>query len=119
MTTSITINDGVADTEYQCISLKENESIYREVTSPLSNPRTLRISHEIAKSASGTDRHLVAFARTDDNADQIPFVGTVHAVLAVPRDGVTAADLKKEWVKLKTFLDTHFDTIVGGFTPLT
>jgi hypothetical protein len=90
---------------------------YRDSNSTISNPRTLRISHQNANSATGTDRHLVQFSRTDDDANEVPYTGTVHAVFALPREGVTSANLKLEWEKLKNLIDASIDEIIGGFMP--
>lgn len=119
MSNAITVNDGVGDTEYLNYSLVEGEGMYRDDSSSLSEPRTLRISHDMSKTADGVDRHLISFARTDDDGDDVPHTGTVHVVFAAPRDGVLQADLIKEWVKLKTLIDAHTATLLGGFQPQT
>lgn len=117
MTDDLTINDGTSDFNYVCISNTDNEAIYRDDSSSLSNPRTLRVSHDITDKVDGTDRHLVSFARTDDNAESVPYTGTTHVVIAAPREGVTEADLLKEWNKLSSTVTANFSRIVAGFQP--
>jgi hypothetical protein len=114
---TITATDGTTPVTYEQISLTSSEGIYRDVSSTLSNPRTIRVSHDSASSNTGTDRHLVQFARTDDDADGLPYTGGPHVVFAAPREGVTKADFLIEWKMLKNLIDAKFDDIYGGFQP--
>jgi hypothetical protein len=41
----------------------------------------------------------------------------VHVVYEQPREGVTSANMKLEWQKLKNFVDANWDDIAGGFMP--
>lgn len=114
---SVTVNNGSADFNYVQISLNGTEAIYRDDSSSLQNPRTLRVSHENAKAPDGTDRHLVQLVRVDDDADGVPYTGTVHVVLAVPREGVSQADMLLEFNKLKDVVTDFWDEIIAGFFP--
>lgn len=114
---TVIVNDGTSDFTYVLMSTNASEAIYRDDSSTLSNPRTLRVSHQIAKEDTGVDRHLIQLSRTDDDADGLPYTGTAHAVLAVPRDGVTQADFIKEWNKLKDVVDDYMTALLGGFYP--
>jgi hypothetical protein len=113
------INDGSEDITYNLVSLTGSEAIYRDAASSLSEPNTIRISHQLSNKQHGVDRHLVAFARTanDDDDLETPYTGSVHVVISAPRDAVSLADLSKEWTKLATFIDTNLDEIYGGFMP--
>lgn len=113
---SITLQDDAATNyTYSLVSLKDTEALYRDSASALQNPRTLRIAHTTAKAGDGTDRHLIQVARVDDDTDGVPFTGSVHVVIALPREGVSQADLELEWEKLKNFVDTGFSSLCGGF----
>lgn len=115
-TLSIT-DDTPTNSTYNLVSLQGGEAIYRDAASSLTEQRTLRISHQNSTSVDGTDRHLVQFSRTDDDADDNPYMGTVHVVLALPREGVTSANLVLEWEKLKNLVDASIDDLLGGFMP--
>jgi hypothetical protein len=117
MSNQITVNDGVGDVVYEQISQSNSENIFRDVASSLANPCTLRIAHTDG-GPNGTDRHLVQFARTDDDADGMPITGTVHIVIAAPRTGVAKADLETELTKLCTLVAAEWDDIYNGFVPL-
>lgn len=117
MSEVITLNDGVGNSTYVQTSITKKEGLYRDDSSTLQNPRIARVSHESATSATGSDRHLVQLTRTDDDADGVPFTGSVHVVINAPREGVALADLNKEWVKLSTLITAKWSTIVGGFQP--
>lgn len=117
MSDTITINDGAGNVTYTQLSLTSKEGLYRDVTSSLSNPRICRVSHETAKSNDGSDRHLVQFTRTDDDADGNPYMGSVHIVISAPREGVSQSDLQAELTKLTNLVTAKFSDIVGGFQP--
>lgn len=102
---------------YDMVSLSQKEAIYRDTSSELSQPRTIRVAHTPTSKSDGVDRHLVQFSRTDDNAESIPFTGSVHVVIAMPREGVAKGDMLMEWEKLRLLLDTKFSEILGGFQP--
>lgn len=115
-TLSIT-DDTPTNSTYNLVSLRDSEAIYRDAASEISEQRTLRISHQTATQDDGTDRHLVQFSRTDDNADDEPYTGTVHVVFALPRDGVSSANLTLEWEKLKNLVDASIAELLAGFMP--
>lgn len=115
-TLSIT-DDTPTNSTYNLTKLSESEAIYRDAASLITNPRTLRISHQTATQADGVDRHLVQFGRVDDDADSVPYTGTVHVVFALPREGVTSANLTLEWEKLKNLVDASVAELLGGFMP--
>lgn len=110
-------DDTPASSVYNLVSLQGSEAIYRDAASSINNQRTLRISHQIATQSDGIDRHLVQLARTDDDADGIPFTCTAHVVFAIPRDGVTEADFLLEWEKLKNIVDVSVAELYDGFMP--
>lgn len=116
-TDPVVINDGTANKTYNMVSLSGNEAIYRDVASTLTNPETLRISHDVSKTADGTDRHLIQLARVDDDANGVPYTGTVHIVIAMPREGVAAADMLKEFIKLHTYVTAEWSDLIEGFIP--
>lgn len=110
-------DDTPTPSTYNLQTLQGNEAIYRDAASTLSNPRYLRVSHQITKENTGIDRHLVQLSRMDDDADGVPFTGTAHVVFAIPRDGVTSADMVLEWEKLKNCVDVAIDDLLAGFMP--
>jgi len=110
-------DDTPTNSTYNLVSLRDSEAIYRDAASTLTEQRTLRISHQLATTVDGTDRHLVQLSRTDDNAGDVPYTGTVHVVIAAPRDGVTEADLVLEWEKLKNLVDASIANLYDGFMP--
>lgn len=117
-----TINDGTANVNYDVImqqSPQKNqfEMIAREITRGLSTPMTLRVSHTESNSVKGTDRHLVQFGITEKDSDGLLHTGTVHVVLAAPRDAVSEAELLAEWTKLKNFVDANFASLYRGSMP--
>jgi hypothetical protein len=117
---SITVSDGTNSFTYNQVSLKStsksSEAIYRDAASTLALPKTIRVSHELAPSVTGTDRHLVQFNTTELDND-VPYTGSAHVVFAAPRKGVSSADMLVEWKKLKDLVDDHFDLLLGGFFP--
>jgi hypothetical protein len=110
-------DDTPTSSTYNLMAANGSEVIYRDAASTLSNPRVLRVSHQIAKSNDGIDRSLVSLSRVDDDADDVPFTGSVHIVVSQPRDGVTQANLILEWEKLKNIFDANVTDIFGGFFP--
>jgi len=117
-----TVNDGSADVDYNIIAQQSPQSnvyelIARENTRSLSTPQSLRISHTNGNSADSTDRHLVAFATTEADADNALRTATCHVVIAAPRVDVTEAEVLKEWTKLKNFITTNFSAIYRGNMP--
>lgn len=115
---SLTLKDDTpTSSTYNLISLSGSEAVYRDAASDIGEPRTLRISHSTTKEADGTDRHLVQLSRTDDNGDAIPYTGTIHVVIAFPRDGVSSANMLLEWEKLKNCVDVSISELLGGFMP--
>jgi hypothetical protein len=113
------INDGTADKTYKLVSLTEKEALWRDQATSMSEPSTLRISHQPAKDSSGLDRHLIALSmiNEDEDDEQTPYQGTVHVVIAAPRKAVTEAELLKEWIKLETYVTTNFAALYDGFMP--
>jgi hypothetical protein len=113
------INDGTADKTYSLVSLTEREALYRDQATDLSEPNTLRISHQVAKTNLGIDRHLISFGYTKEDTDdeETPYTGTVHVVIAAPRKAVPEADLLKEWLKLSAFVTAEFAELYDGFMP--
>lgn len=115
---SLTMTDDTpTNVTYKPISTRSNEMILRDDSSTLDEPRTVTFSHTISSDPNGTDRHLVKMSRTDDDADGVPHTGTVHVVVALPREGVTSADLQLQWEMLKNHLDANWASVVGGFLP--
>lgn len=113
---TLTLADDVpANSTYGLVSLKDTEAIYRDQASTIANPRTLRIAHTVAKEANGVDRHLIQVVRTDDDTDGLPVSGAIHVVMAIPRTGPTAANMQKEWEKLKNFIESDWASLIGGF----
>lgn len=113
----ILTDDTPTNSTYLLMSIKDNEAIYRDQGSSLGNERVFRVAHTVAKNNDGSDRHLVQCNRTDDDADGIPFTGSVYVVLNLPRSGVTSADLILEYEKLRNWLDTNIADVLGGFLP--
>lgn len=113
----ITVNNGTENVIYEVTSPEKNGSILRDVSSTLSEPRTLRVAHTIASKPGGQDSHLVQLNVVKNNVDDLPETGSVHVVLKGPRDTVTEADLLAEWTKLKNLVDSKFSEIYGGFLP--
>jgi hypothetical protein len=113
------INDGTDDKTYALVSLTESEALWRDIATSMSEPSTLRISHQAGKNSSGTDRHLIALSMINEDVDdeQTPYTGTVHVVMAAPRKAVTEAELLKEWIKLHTFVTANFGSLYDGFMP--
>lgn len=117
-TETLTLKDDTPTSyTYVLTSLNGNEAVYRDNSSSLQNPRLMRISHQITSKDDGSDRHLVQLSRSDDNADGDPFLGSVHVVLSLPREGVTSADLVLEWEKLKNCVDVAITELLDGFMP--
>jgi hypothetical protein len=114
---TIQLTDGTNTADYVTISTSRNEYIFRDDSSTLQNPRTLRVSHQVANSPDGVDRHLVQMVRNDDDEDGNPIQGSVHVVLAAPRTGVTKANLLLQWEMLRRFVDAQFDELYDGFPP--
>lgn len=102
---------------YKLVSNKSNEMILRDSASDLDQPRTVTFSHQISSANNGTDRHLIKMTRVDDDADGNPYTGTVHVVVALPREGVSSADLQDQWEMLKNHLDANWANVVAGFLP--
>ena len=113
------INDGTAAKSYNLVSLTESEALFRDAATTLTEPNTLRISHQFANKATGIDRHLVALGFTKEDTDDLetPYTGTVHVVIAAPRKAVPEADLLKEWIKLETYVTANFAALYDGFIP--
>jgi len=102
---------------YKFISSKSGEILLRDSASSLDEPRTFRVSHQVASEPNGTDRHLAQLVRVDDDAEGVPFSGAVHVVLAMPREAVAAADMEIEWQKLKNYIDDNWSDFINGFLP--
>jgi len=116
---SLTMTDDTpTNSTYKVISQKTGEIIFRDSASTLDEPRTFRVSHQSPSDPNGVDRHLAQMVRSDDNADGMPQVGSVHIVVAQPREGVAQADLLLEWEKLRNWVDANWaDFAQGGFLP--
>jgi len=110
-------DDTPTSSTYNLVSLRDSEAIYRDAASSLTEQRTLRFSHSAATTADGIDRHLIQLVRTDDNANDVPYTGTIHVVIAMPRDGVSEANIILEWEKLKNGVDVSIAEILNGFMP--
>jgi hypothetical protein len=118
-TDPIVINDGSEDKTYGQISLTGSEAIYRDIATSLVEPSTLRISHQLGTKNTSIDRHLVSFQviENDDDDAETPYTGSVHVVIAAPRQTVGSAALLKEFNKLSTFVAANWDDLYGGFMP--
>lgn len=115
---SITMTDDTpTNVTYGLVSAKGNEMILRDTSSSLDTPRLAQFSSQISNSANGTDRHLIKMTRTDDDADGNPITGSVHTVIALPREAVSSANLQLQWEMMKNYIDANWDSIVGGFLP--
>lgn len=93
---------------------KQNEYFFRDQAATLDQARTCRVSHQMATNSEGTDRHFIGMTRTDETAEEQAYVGTVHTVIGLPRKGVTSANLKLEWEKLKNKIDANWDNLMAG-----
>ena len=115
---SITLTDDTPTAStYKVISNNNAEIICRDSASSLDEPRTFRESHTASKDPNGSDRHFAQCVRVDDDADGVPQTGTVHVVLVTPREGVSNADMKLEWEKLKNHIDDNWSDFSNGFKP--
>jgi hypothetical protein len=117
MSILILADDTPTNSTYKLVSSAKNEMILRDSGSTLDEPRTFRVAHTISSKQNGSDRHLVQLVRVDDDTEGVPYTGLVHVVYEQPREGVTSANMKLEWQKLKNFVDANWDDIAGGFMP--
>lgn len=116
---TVTLQNAAASETYvfKTISVKNKEEIWQEASCSLSEPETLRVSHQVAKDDSGVDRHLIQVTVTADDADGNPFTGSVHSVIALPREGVTEAVLQNRYEALSQYIISNFADICKGFNP--
>jgi hypothetical protein len=91
---------------YSLTSITNGKSVRADATAPLGEPRTLVISHQSTSRSFGTvDRHLVGFDETVSGTAPNPDVVTkVQLVIEVPRETITAAQVKDVIARLVTFL---------------
>lgn len=113
------INDGTSDRTYAPMPAgKPGEAWWKDESSTLSNPRTLRIAIQKAKSATGTDSIVVQFNCTADDVEGMPHTGQAHEVLRLPREGVTEAMLTAEHACLQNLLgSTQLAALLNGLLP--
>lgn len=69
------------------------KSKYIDSSSSVSTPRTLEITHTVATSPSGVDRHLVKFQKVALDSNSKPQTLTLTKTLTVPRTGIVRADV--------------------------
>jgi hypothetical protein len=103
-----------ASTYTQVATTGADQYLYRDASSSLDEPRTARLSHTIAKSANGVNRHLLQMSRTNETDDGVSYTGSVHVVIAMPKAGVAAADMLLEWEKLRNMVDDDWSLIIAG-----
>lgn len=69
------------------------KSKYIDGASALSTPRTLEITHTVASSPNGVDRHLVKYQKVALDTNSKPQTLTMTKTLTVPRQGIVRADV--------------------------
>lgn len=69
------------------------KSKYMDSASALSTPRTLEITHTVASSPNGVDRHLVKYQKVALDTNSKPQTLTMTKTLTVPRAGIVRADI--------------------------
>lgn len=69
------------------------KSKYIDAASALSTPRTMEITHTVASSPNGVDRHLVKYQKVVLDTNSRPQTLTMTKTLTVPRLGIVRADI--------------------------
>lgn len=118
-TTDISINNqsAVAKTFTPSIAVA-NGYDYRETSSPISAPSTLRVTHVLpAASSSANTKAGVRFTKVALNSASQIRTGYIDVTISVPKDGVTAADVSDMGAYVRNFLSDANITklLLGGF----
>lgn len=116
---TLIINDGTTDRTYKPLPPSKNGDLWwKDVTSTMANPRLLRISFNKSGSPTGSDSFVVQFLTTMDDAEGLPYTGSVHKVLKVPREGVTEAGILAENSCLDNLLGSaQLSDLLKGLVP--
>jgi hypothetical protein len=69
------------------------KSKYIDGSSTPATPRTMEITHTVATSPNGVDRHLLKFQKTALDSNSRPQTLTMTKTLTVPRQGIVRADV--------------------------
>lgn len=81
------------------------KAVYAHATSTLSLPIQLTIAHQVAKSPTGTDRHLLKHARTVSTLEGKLVTSVFNVTAAIPREGITRAHINDDIAALREFLN--------------
>lgn len=93
-----------------------NGSDYREMSSPMAAPMTLRVVHTIPQAnAAANTKAGVRFQKVALNTAAQVKTGYIDVVISVPKDGVTSADLSDLGAYVRNFLsDANITKLVAG-----
>lgn len=116
-TQDITINNFAAVAKVFSPSIAvPNGFDYREMSSPMASPMTLRVTHTIpTASAAANTKAGVRFQKVGLNAAAVVKTGYIDVTISVPKDGVTTADLSDLGAYVRNFLsDANITKLVAG-----
>lgn len=91
---------------------------YRETTSPISAPSTLRITHVLPAASSAANTKVgVRFTKVALNSASQIRTSYIDVAISVPKDGVTAIDVEDMGAYVRNFLTDANITklLLGGF----
>jgi len=111
------LSDGTADQDFDLIGTTSTGSLRRDVSSPLDQPRTLKIEH--TESGSGVSRVRRSVYRLDsveENSEGEQGTTSVYLVVVAPVKVTDTTKLAKNVTLMKSFLAAtgHVDKIVAG-----
>lgn len=82
------------------------KSKYIDGASALATPRTMEITHTVATSPNGVDRHLLKFQKVALDTLSKPQTLTMNVTLNVPRQGIVRVDVDDLIAMCKEFWTT-------------
>lgn len=114
---SINNNSAVAKTFTPSVAVA-NGYDYRETSSPIAAPSTLRITHVLpAASSAANTKAGVRFTKVALNGASQIRTGYIDITISVPKDGVVAGDVSDMGAYVRNFLTDANITklLLGGF----
>jgi len=116
-TVDLSINNfaAVAKTFSPTVAVKDGYD-YREMSSPITAPMTLRVTHVIPAPTSNSNTIAgVRFQKVALNASSQVRTGYVDLKISVPKDGLVAGDISDLGAFLRNFLtDANLTKLISG-----
>lgn len=103
---TIVLKDAAAaNVTFVRVRATQDDVVYADSISTLSQPNLLTIGHKPTNSVSGSDRHMIKLAKTTVGTDNVPRTLVCTLTINVPRQTLTRTDVNNALAGIKEFIN--------------